>query len=237
MRPAREEVLSRIRRALGDRKGPDEPQVGGGGPPVSSTVRGVRDPVGEGPSNGLLDLFQGRISDYRATFLRCDGRALSHNILERLRFHGLQRLVVPSDLPEEWISGLSSGGVELLRDGDPSFLSTAGLASVEGVVTGCALAIAETGTLILDGGPRQGRRAISLLPDYHLCVVLEEQVVGTIPEAIARLQRSLGGDPGPLTLISGPSATSDIELIRVEGVHGPRTLDVILVENHQVENH
>jgi L-lactate dehydrogenase complex protein LldG len=140
--------------------------------------------------------------------------------------------VVPSDLPEDWISGLSSTELEFLKDGHPSPLSTAQLASVEAVITGCALAIAETGTLVLNGGPAQGRRAISLLPDYHLCVVLEEQVVGTISEGISRLQLSHGGSPGPLTLISGPSATSDIELIRVEGVHGPRTLDVILVEDH-----
>jgi L-lactate dehydrogenase complex protein LldG len=108
---------------------------------------------------------------------------------------------------------------------DGAELSYADLDALDGVVTGCAIAIAETGTIVLDAGPDQGRRAISLLPDLHLCVVMAGQVVGTVPEALARL------DPTrPQTWISGPSATSDIELQRVEGVHGPRTLDVVLVE-------
>jgi L-lactate dehydrogenase complex protein LldG len=232
MSPAREEVLGAIRRALGDREGSEGPPVGRGGPDESSIARGSMDFGGSVAPQGLMDLLEVRISDYQATVYRCDGGALPNKLQERLRFRGVERLVVPSDLPEEWTSGLSSAGFETLRDGDPSFLSAARLASVDAVVTGCALAIAETGTLVLDGGPGQGRRAISLLPDYHLCVVVKEQVIGTVPEAITRLKLSKVGNPGPLTLISGPSATSDIELVRVEGVHGPRTLDVILVENH-----
>jgi L-lactate dehydrogenase complex protein LldG len=134
-------------------------------------------------------------------------------IAAMLSGRALRRLVVPDGL--EWTvpgatvdSGLSSDELDAL----------------DGVVTGCAVAIAETGTIVLDAGPGQGRRAVTLVPDYHLCVVRADQVVQTVPEAIARL------DPGrPLTWISGPSATSDIELHRVEGVHGPRTLEVILI--------
>jgi L-lactate dehydrogenase complex protein LldG len=103
------------------------------------------------------------------------------------------------------------------------------LGSVGGVLTGCFLAVAETGTLVLNHGVTQGRRALTLLPDYHLCVVLETQVVETIPEAVVALGQEVREAGSPVTLISGPSATSDIELIRVEGVHGPRMLDVILV--------
>ncbi len=226
MNHSREEMLSAIRSALRDRMGGDGIERDWAGAFGSSAAGGG----GVGPL-GSIDLLQARISDYKATVLRCHEGALSDSILKRLRVRRVKRLVAPHDIPEEWISGASSAGVEILRDGDPSILSTAQLASFDGVISGCALAIAETGTLVLDGGPGQGRRAISLLPYYHLCVVTMDQVVDTISDGISRLQHSLGASPGPLTLISGPSATSDIELIRVEGVHGPRILDVILVEN------
>ena len=104
-------------------------------------------------------------------------------------------------------------------------LTVAALDTLDGVVSGCALAVAETGTLVLDGGAGQGRRVISLIPDYHLCVVLPEQIVADVPQAVRALELTR-----PITMISGPSATSDIELNRVEGVHGPRTLEVLVVE-------
>jgi L-lactate dehydrogenase complex protein LldG len=120
------------------------------------------------------------------------------------------------------------GGGQIVVDGEPEALSPAALDGCDGAVTGAAVAIAETGTIVLDGSPDQGRRAITLVPDYHLCVVRADQVTELVPEAVARLAGTAGR---PLTWISGPSATSDIELERVEGVHGPRTLEVILVES------
>jgi L-lactate dehydrogenase complex protein LldG len=132
--------------------------------------------------------------------------------------HGATRAVVPADLPSGWLPSPATVIVD-----DPP-LDHDRLAGVEAVVTGCALAIAETGTLILDGGAAQGRRAVTLLPDVHVCIVAAAQIVGTVPEAIAQL----AGTQRPVTFISGPSATSDIGFVRVEGVHGPRHLEVVV---------
>jgi L-lactate dehydrogenase complex protein LldG len=162
--------------------------------------RGVADPV---------ELFAERVGEYRATVHRGLG-ALAEACRGR-------RLVVPADLPAAW----RPDGAELVVDDG---LDVPALDAIDGALTGCALAIAETGTIVLDGGPGQGRRALSLVPDHHVVVVLAEQVVATVPQAVNRL------DPRrPQTWISGPSATSDIELQRVEGVHGPRRLDVVVV--------
>jgi L-lactate dehydrogenase complex protein LldG len=130
--------------------------------------------------------------------------------------------VVPDGLPDSWLAELPAG-IGLARDEPP--LAPAELDQLAGVITGCAAAIAETGTIILDHGPAQGRRALTLVPDFHLVVVQSAQVAADLPDAFARL------DPArPHTLISGPSATSDIELIRVEGVHGPRNLHILITE-------
>ena len=166
-------------------------------------------------------LFTERVADYQATVLRSTTTALPATIAGALAARACRRVVVPAGVPDGWLA--EATGVEAIADDPP--LSKTDLDRLDGVLTGCAVAIAETGTIVLDGGSGQGRRAISLLPDYHLCVVFGDQVVGSVPEALVRL------DPKrPLTWISGPSATSDIELQRVEGVHGPRTLDVIVVE-------
>ena len=122
-------------------------------------------------------------------------------------------------------SGLE--GLELVADDPP--LGARALDGFDGVLSGCALAIAETGTIVLDGGARSGRRAITLVPDYHVCVVEAERIVAAVPDAVAALGEA-AAEGRPITFVSGPSATSDIELDRVEGVHGPRTLDVFVVD-------
>ena len=192
------------------------------------------------PERRLL-LFTERVSDYRATVVRCTGREFSRVIGERLRARGVRRLVIPEDVPDAWLDGVSSETtgpeasgpgtpLEVLRDGgEKGALSAGTLASAGAVLTGCALAVAETGTIVLDSGPGQGRRALSLLPDHHVCVVFAHQVVEIVPEAVEALAETVRNRQAPLTFVSGPSATSDIELERVEGVHGPRVLDVLLV--------
>ncbi|MFI0372330.1 lactate utilization protein C [Actinomadura sp. 1N219] len=163
----------------------------------------------------ILDLFAERVADYRATVLRVPASGVPAAVAERLAARP-GAYGVPGDLPAEWISASDASFVR-----DPSVPALDGLA---GAVTGCAAAIAETGTIVLDHGAGQGPRALSLVPDYHLIVVRAEQVAPDVPEALERL------DPRrPLTFVSGPSATSDIELSRVEGVHGPRTLEVLVV--------
>jgi L-lactate dehydrogenase complex protein LldG len=197
---AREEVLARIRRAVGPQ--PAVPEV-----PRDYRARGDLDRV------ALLDLLTDRLVDYKAAVRSSTAAELPATLAAALGARGTRRIVVPPGLPWDLPGAVAD------RD-----LSAAELDRLDGVVTACAVAVAETGTIVLDAGPDQGRRAITLVPDYHLCVVRADQVVQTVPEAIARL------DPGrPLTWISGPSATSDIELHRVEGVHGPRTLEVVLV--------
>ena len=205
---ARAAILARIRDAY-----PDPP----------ATVDVPRDYARLLPADvDVVELFAERVADYRATVHRVAADELARVVAEALERRGARRLVVPSGLPDAWLAATTD--VERLPDDPP--LSKTELDAADGVITGCAVAIGETGTIVLDAGPDQGRRAISLLPDLHVCVVMAAQVVGSVPEALARL------DPTrPQTWISGPSATSDIELQRVEGVHGPRTLDVVLVED------
>ena len=192
MASAREEILGRIKAA----------RV----PAAEPVVRGYNH---EG--TGGVELFAERVADYRA---------IVHTVtdvpsaLERLKG---KRIVVPTDVPAEWLVD----GVTWLHEP----LTIEELDRSDGVLTGCAVAIADTGTIVLDGGEAQGRRALTLLPDHHLCVVRADQIAASVPEALGRLEPTR-----PLTFISGPSATSDIELNRVEGVHGPRTLEVLVVQ-------
>ncbi len=146
-------------------------------------------------------------------------------IEEALRRRGVRRLVVPPHLPKEWVPE----DIETLRDSARLRLTNEELDGSDGVLTGCALGIAQTGTIVLDSGRAQGRRVLTLLPDYHLCVVREDQIVGLVPEAFAKLEDAVKVGGRAITFISGPSATSDIELNRVEGVHGPRNLHVVIL--------
>jgi L-lactate dehydrogenase complex protein LldG len=203
---AREVVLGRIRAALADR------------PPAVPVPRDYERALP--PATDIAELFVERVSDYRATVHRTTAEGLATMIGSVLGERGAVRLAVPAGIPDAWLAG-----VDLERVADDPPLSVRNLDGLDGVITGCAVAIAETGTIVLDAGPDQGRRALSLLPDLHVCVVMAAQVVGSVPEALARLSPTR-----PQTWISGPSATSDIELQRVEGVHGPRVLDVVLVE-------
>jgi L-lactate dehydrogenase complex protein LldG len=196
MTNAREEILERVRVALAGTAAMARPPI----------------PAGSAPDD-VVALFADRIADYRATVERCTRRQLGARLEAALADLPAGRVVVPP--------GLSVAVPDAVVDDN---LSAAELDSCAAVVTDAAVGIAETGTIVLDHGPGQGRRAITLVPDVHVCIVRADQVVADVPDAMPRLDPSR-----PLTWISGPSATSDIELSRVEGVHGPRHLHVLVV--------
>jgi L-lactate dehydrogenase complex protein LldG len=202
---ARSEILERVRDAI----------RGAELEPVARSYRrsGTLDAAGR------VELLTDRLLDYRAAVVRGDD--ISAAITNVCVAQHVRSLGVPPGLPHEW----RPGGVELVED---EGLSPHELDALDGVVTACTLAIAETGTLVLAAGPAEGRRALTLVPDLHVCVVREEQVVELVPEAFERLVELVHLERRPLTFVSGPSATSDIELDRVEGVHGPRRLVVVI---------
>ncbi|MFJ6797148.1 lactate utilization protein C [Streptomyces sp. NPDC091268] len=206
---SRDRILDRIRQALTD--APPTPQ------PARDylTTHTPDDPV------TLLNLLHGNLADYRASVHRTTQTELPALVAEILDRHGAHSVAVPPGSPAAWLSATTA---VQHHDADAT-LTPHQLNTTHAVVTGCALAIAETGTIVLDGGPGQGRRALTLVPDLHICVVrAKDQVVASLPQALPRLAPTR-----PQTWISGPSATSDIELDRVEGVHGPRRLDVVIV--------
>ena len=172
-----------------------------------------------------VELFGARVRDYQADLHYVAEPDLAPLIASLCAAHGARRLVVPRGLPDAW----RSTELELVEDDD---LSMGELDALDGAVTGCTVAIAETGTLVLATGGAEGRRVLTLVPDLHVCVVREPQIVELLPEALARIAAA-GLERQPLTFISGPSATSDIELSRVEGVHGPRTLIVLAIKEEQ----
>jgi L-lactate dehydrogenase complex protein LldG len=202
---ARDEVLSRIRSALGS---------GVAVPEVPRVYRQAGRLDGD-----VVQRFCERVGDYRATVMRVPTSELAATVGERCRG---KRIAVPPRCPD-WASG-----VETVVDDPP--LTAQALDQLDGVLTGCALAIAETGTIVLDGGRLSGRRALTLVPDWHICIVEAGSIVADVPDAIAALA-DVAREGRPITLVSGPSATSDIELERVEGVHGPRRFDVVVAES------
>ncbi|MFF8190933.1 lactate utilization protein C [Streptomyces bobili] len=210
---SRERILGRVRRALADVPG-DEPSY------EEAVGRGYLREHGERSVAETVDLLAENLADYRAIVHRCSADDLVATIAGMLAARGARTVLAPPGLDPGWLAATDAERLPDLAGSTPYELDR-----VDSVVTACAVAVAETGTIVLDGSPDQGRRRITLVPDHHICVVrVPEQVVSSVPQAMERL------DPArPLTWISGPSATSDIELDRVEGVHGPRTLEVILV--------
>jgi L-lactate dehydrogenase complex protein LldG len=196
---AREEILAKVRSAIA---GADQKAI----------PRDYRTTTPDG-----LNEFLERLAHYEARAIHTTEADIPATIASTLAERQARNIIAPDGVPDGWLTTVSQ-----IKDTPP--LDHDSLDASDGVVTTCALAIAQTGTIVLDGGPGMGRRALTLLPDYHLCVVRTAQIVPSVPEAINKL------DPTrPLTFISGPSATVDIEMVRVKGVHGPRTLDVILV--------
>ena len=211
---AREEVLARIASAHRAAPPPDLE--------YASVARAYRTTSDLG-AEALVELLVDRLIDYKALVRQCGESQLPATIATALAERGLAVLAVPEGLELDWLGAVTA---EIRADRSPGDLSVADLDTAGGVLTTCAVAVAETGTLILDGSAGMGRRVVTLIPDYHLCIVRTDQICADVPQALAQLEPTR-----PLTMISGPSATSDIELSRVEGVHGPRTLEVIIVED------
>jgi L-lactate dehydrogenase complex protein LldG len=213
---ARNEVLRRIRAATGGTSDGSAAKVGWDR--IARDYR--RKAIGE--REGVLKLLEDRLRDYDARVVRVASGRVAQSVAEMLAERGVRRMVVPVGLPVAWLP-TSAGWVEFVVD---EGLSSKQLDGVDGVMTGATLAIAETGTFVLQTVAGQGRRAATLVPDYHLCVLRAEDVVETVPESMAQLQRTARL---ATTFVSGPSATADIEMTRIKGVHGPRFLDVILI--------
>jgi L-lactate dehydrogenase complex protein LldG len=209
---AREEILARVREALDDVPSAERPD----------DVSVPRAYLDREPGD-ILERFVERVAEYGSLVRQVPEAEVSSAVADLARQFGVDTFAVPPDLPPEWVPGV----VEMIADAE---LSPRELDRVGAALTGCALGIAETGTVVLDAGPAQGRRALTLVPDVHLCVIDEEQIVDGVPAAFRRLARAVRARR-PLTFVSGPSATSDIELSRVEGVHGPRRFGLVLVRH------
>lgn len=224
MSAARESVLGRIRGALADVAAEEPVRWDGPGSPGSADAyrRGPAD--GAADDTAIRELFLRHVADYRAEVVRCGGdEDVAREVMAACRRHGARRILRPAGIDPAWLSADLTWVVDTPEDP----LSVAELDGADGVITGARVAIAETGTVGLDHGPDQGRRALTLVPDLHLCVLRSVQIVASVPEGLSQLAGA-AAEGRPITLVSGPSATSDIELERVEGVHGPRRLVVLV---------
>lgn len=212
---AKTEILRRIRAAVGRATSPDAGVVETDWKLVE---RGYRRTASRGRES-VLELLEDRLRDYDAHVVRVTGADVAATVAKMLSERGKKRLVVPEGIAAEWLPT----GFEFVID---TGMSAVELDGFDGVMTGSTLAIAETGTVVLQSVAGQGRRAVTLVPDYHLCIVRAEDVVETVPEAMERLHETAGL---ATTFFSGPSATADIEMTRIKGVHGPRFLDIVLL--------
>jgi L-lactate dehydrogenase complex protein LldG len=214
---AKDEILSRIKNALRDVPADEKPEQ-------VVVERNYRQQSTESPAE-IVKLFIDRLEDYNASVHHIQQAEIATIVGDLYKKYALSHLVMATDVPQEWVPE----GVEAWRDEQMQLTNEQIGESNSAVLTGCALAIAQTGTIVLAGGATQGRRALSLLPDYAFCVVREEQIVELVTEGIKQLEEAVIKRHEPITFISGPSATADIELSRVVGVHGPRHLDVLIV--------
>ena len=225
---AKEAILQRIRAALGDE------QTGWGARKKSAredtrnlkTERGYRT-HSEMNKQQRVRLFVRHVEEYKARVSEISEQELPQTVSDICSAEKVKKLVIPPGLDEKWLPGPESG-LTYLSD-EPDQLSHDELDNSDAVLTGCFRAVAQTGTIVLNAGLGQGRRALTLIPDFHICVVRREQVTGIVPEVFWELEPVIREEGAPVTFISGPSATSDIELDRVEGVHGPRRLHVVIV--------
>lgn len=217
MSDAKSEMLLTIRKALAevpDSETPDDVEL-----KRNYLQKGTMD------QPEIVDLFAERVGEYKATVQRVKVSDLKKVIKNSCKIENVKKLVIPEGFDKE----LLPVDLDPLFDDRDSPLTHHVLDQSDGVITTCAHAVAQTGTIILDAGEGQGRRALTLVPDYHLCIVREDQIVELIPEGFSTVESSVKKEGRPITFISGPSATSDIELSRVEGVHGPRRLEVLIV--------
>lgn len=217
MNDARSEILARIRAASADITEPD---------PVADVPVSWRYGVGI-ELDDVVGAFVERVEDYRATIVRVAPTHVATAVAEALVATGARSAVVPPGLDHTWVAAARSGGIDVRVD-EPA-LAHEQLDATDAVVTAASSAIADTGTIVLTHGPDEGRRAITLVPDRHVCVVRSGQVVSDLPESVAAVKPAIAAGR-PVTMVSGGSATSDIELQRVEGVHGPRQLYVVVVD-------